>query len=69
MDVVQRSRVPSASGGRITAMAVAGVGLWVAVSGSSRLLLIHTETLAVVSELDVLDKLKGRPCEIFENVC
>ena len=69
MDVVQRSRVPGSSGGRITAMAVAGVGLWVAVSGSSRLLLIHTETLAVVSELDVLDKLKGRPCEILENVC
>ena len=65
MDVVQRSRVPSSSGSRITAMVVAGVGLWVAVSGSSRLLLIHTETLAVVSELDVLDKLKGRPCEIF----
>jgi len=60
MDVVQRSRVPSSSGSRITAMVVAGVGLWVAVSGSSRLLLIHTETLAVVSELDVLDKLKGQ---------
>ena len=62
LDIERRLVVNTAEDNRVAKMAVAGVGLWVAMSGSSKILLYHTETLAFISDLDLTDKVKGHGC-------